>query len=345
MPHNPRSLDEKGVAHLVTLLAVFVLVALVASSHITRTELLKNQSSPDVLGDSQEDHQSKGSEHEAEQPKPEDHPQESVQNKQPETPNQNSNSDTKPPEPAHSGRPKIEDTFVRQITTNPQTGVKKSETEIETASGTKIKTKVEDNGKTKVEIEHQQLKLKYIFENGQSKIKAENEQGEAVELKDSEISKLENEVQKKLSEDGAKIATGSGKPILVRNKVAALTDLPLSVDVATNQLVINTPQGTKTVAVLPDQALRNLLDAGVMNRAVGSSGQKLPTDLGQVDSDVSLETKDGEVVYKVKGVKSYKLLGFIPVDTDTTAYVSAETGQPISKDQTLLSQFVDLLSP
>ena len=80
----------------------------------------------------------------------------------------------------------------------------KSETEIETADGQRIKTKIEDDGTTKVEIESGKLKLKYVIENGKLVLKIENESGEEVELSDDELSEIENE----LEDDGFKIALG-----------------------------------------------------------------------------------------------------------------------------------------
>lgn len=222
---------------------------------------------------------------------------------------------------------------------------KKSETKIETADGKKIKTKVEDDGTTKIEIEHGQLKLKYTVENGQLRLKAENEQGDEVELEDSEIDEMENEIENEFEKDDVEIATGSDKPIFVKNNMAAFTDFPLSIDVGTNQLIVTTPSGQKVVTVLPDQAVQNLLATKVINKIEQASDTDLTTDLDTLEGVVKLEVRNDEVVYRIKGAKTHNLLGFIPVDTETTVFVSTDTGQPIAQEQTIIANIIDFLSP
>ena len=214
----------------------------------------------------------------------------------------------------------------------------KQETEIETADGQKIKTKVEDDGITKVEIERGQLKVKYVLENGTFKLKAENESGKEVELEDDELDEVESE----LEDDGIKIASASGRPVLSRNNIGAQTDFPLSIDIGTNQLIVTTPAGQKIVTVLPDQAVQNLLAANIINSidSTDTTGE-----LETLDSVVKLEMRNGEVVYRVKGVKKRRLLGLFNVDNSTTVFVSSESGLPVAQEQSLLANIVDSLSP
>ena len=47
----------------------------------------------------------------------------------------------------------------------------KKETEVKTADGQRIKTKVEDDGTTKIEIEYGKLKAKYVWEDNELKLK------------------------------------------------------------------------------------------------------------------------------------------------------------------------------
>lgn len=240
---------------------------------------------------------------------------------------------------------KIESISPTGIKSKAETEGKKRETEIETPTGQKIKTKVEDDGTTKVEIEQGKLKLKYKFENGQLKLKAENEQGKEVEVDDEKLDEMGDEAEEELEKKGIRIATGSGKPVLAKNNVAALTDFPLSVDVATNQLIVTTPAGQKVVTILPDQAIQNLLDTNIINKVDSSTDSSLTDELGQLSGVVKLETKNDKVVYKVKGTKSHRLLGFIPVDASTTVFVSAETGETVETEQPLITNIIDLLSP
>lgn len=221
---------------------------------------------------------------------------------------------------------------------------KKRETEVETPDGQKIKTKVEDDGTTKVEVEQGKLKLKYKFENGQMRLKAENERGKEVELDDNELDEMGDEAEKELEKKGIRIATGSGKPVLTKNNVAATTDFPLSVDVATNKLIVTTPAGQKTVTILPDQAIKNLLDTNIINKIDSSSGSTLTGELGQLSGVVKLEIRNDRMVYKVSGTKSHRLLGFIPVNASTTAFVSAETGETVETEQPFITSVIDFLS-
>lgn len=236
-----------------------------------------------------------------------------------------------------------------------QTGLKmqtqsegnKKETEIETADGQKIKTKIEDDGTTKIEIENGSVKLKYRVENGQTVLKAENESGEEVEIEDDELEKLEKDVEDELEDDGVKLVQTSGdKLALTQNQTAAVTNFPLSINTETKEFIITTPAGQKVVTMLPDEAVKNLLATGIINKIETPPSDITTQDkLGEMTGVVSLETRNNEVVYKVKGTKTHKMLGVIPVTTPVTAFVSADTGITVAKQQSILSNVVDFLSP
>lgn len=221
----------------------------------------------------------------------------------------------------------------------------KRETEIETADGQKIKTKVEDDGTTKIEIENGTLKLRYKVENGQVVLRAENEAGEDVELSDDDLGKLEDAVGEELDDDATLAQTTDNQLSVTKNQVTAVTDFPLAIDVATKQLIITTPDGQKTVTILPDQAVQNLLATGIVNTVeqnTDTASQKQPETL---NGNVKLEIRNNKVVYKINGVKTHRMLGFIPVTTPVTAFVSADTGNTVAKQQSVLTNIVDLLSP
>ena len=220
----------------------------------------------------------------------------------------------------------------------------KQETEIETADGQKIRTKIEDDGTTKIEIENGAIKLKYRVENGQIVLKAENEDGEEVEIEDDELEELEDAVDDELEDDDMELALAKDdKLAVVKNQVAAVTDFPLSIDVVTKQLVVTTPQGQKIVTVLPDEAVKNLLATGIINEI--QQDKEAQEQLGVLDGVVKLEIRSNEVVYKVNGIKKHRMLGFIPVDSPVAVFVSADTGNTVLKQQSILTNLVDLLSP
>ena len=230
---------------------------------------------------------------------------------------------------------------------NTQKSGNKKETEIETAAGRKIKTKIEDNGTTKVEIEHGELKIKYIMENGQVVKTVENDDGDEVELEDDELEEIETEIEDELEDDGIEISTDSGKPTVIKNQVAASTEFPLSIDVGTNQLIITTPEGQKVVMVLPDQAVQNLLATGIINSVNLIQASDIPptSTLGPVESILQLRVRNGEPVYEIEGTKIFRLFAVIPVSQPVKAIVSAETGNILTKQQSFLTNVIDLLSP
>lgn len=222
----------------------------------------------------------------------------------------------------------------------------KQETEIETVDGQKIKTKVEDDGTTKIEIEDGTLKLKYSIENGQVVLKTEDEDGEEVEIEDDELEELESNVEDELEDDDIKlVATADNQLALTQNKIAAITDFPLSINAETKQFVVTTPTGQKTVWVLPGEAVDNLLATGIVNKIETPSSDLAAQDqLGALTGVAEIETRDNEIVYKIKGSKVHRVLGIIPITTPVTAFVSADTGLTIAKQQSVLTNFIDLLS-
>lgn len=216
----------------------------------------------------------------------------------------------------------------------------KKETEVKTADGQKIKTKVEDDGTTKVEIEYGKLKAKYVWEDNELKLKTQNKEKE-LEVKKS----VQKEIEDELEDDNIKISTESGEPVLTKNNVGATSEFPLSIDVITKQLVVNTPAGQKVVTVLPDQAIKNLLATGIINSLSGTTGTDLTSRTPSLDGIAKLEIKNDKLVYKVSGLKTRKILGFIPVTTDATAFVSADDGTTVATEQSFISNVVDLISP
>lgn len=211
------------------------------------------------------------------------------------------------------------------------------ETEIETEDGQKIKTKVEDDGSSKIEIEHNDFKIKYELQNGQVVTKTEDEKGEEVELENEELEDLEDEVENELEDDGIKIATeGSGRLTFDDSRISASTNFPLSIDVGTKQLVVNTPAGQKTVTVLPDEAVDNLLMSGVISRLNKSKKTK---------ANLEFKMRNNEPVYEIDGLKTYRLFALIPVSRPVTIVVSSETGEVLTTEKSFLTDAIDFLSP
>lgn len=213
-------------------------------------------------------------------------------------------------------------------------------TEIRFGEGEKIKTRVEE-GRTRIDVYSGGVKVRYEIRDGRVIVKAETEEGEGVP--EGELFKIVDRVDKL----GIKVATAGGQLMLERNNVGALANFPLQIDLNTNQLVASTSASTRVLTVLPDQAIANMLAANVIS-GLGPKFFIQATDsasLTSVADVITLGERNGLPVYEINGVKNQQLLGFIPVTTSVTVFVSAETGQLVAQEQSLFASIIDLLSP
>ncbi|MBI2613996.1 MAG: hypothetical protein HYW62_04470 [Candidatus Levybacteria bacterium] len=225
-----------------------------------------------------------------------------------------------------------------------QTEAKQDETrtEVRLSEEERIRTRTKD-GQTRIDITSGGIKTRLEIRDDRMIIKAEQEDGTEVELEDNTIFKIEE----RLGISGIKIATaGAEKFIIQRGTTGAITDFPLSIDLVTNMLTVNTPAGQKTVTVLPDQAVQNLIATNVVNRIGGQAvaDAVLNNNLSSVSQIITLSEQNGVPVYEINGISDQKLLGFIPVSIDKKVDVSAESGEVISTDISLGDRILDLLS-
>ena len=139
-----------------------------------------------------------------------------------------------------------------------------------------------------------------------------------------------------------KIATGSGKVGFINNKFGAVTTFPLSLNPNTGTLSVTTPKGEKTVTVLPDAAISNMLTSKVMSYVTSVPAEG---ELASTDKLITLIEKDGLLVFEIDGVREYKLLGFIPIKSKVKSFVSAENGQVIKTEQSLLGRILNKIAP
>lgn len=360
---KPSSLSTIRFSHPLVIISLG-LITLLAAANIQTTHTLTAGVQSSVLGDDEQKSEekseekkeekkedNKGSENKQEERKQEEQKKSAEQqreiNRQITSNTSNTSNTTKSSGTSSTGSQKTKTETVSPSNLRMKTESErlKQETEIETSDGQKIKTKVEDDGTTKIEIENGTLKLRYKVENGQVVVRAENEAGEDVELNDDELEKLEDAVGEELDDDATLAKTSDNQLSVTKNQVTAVTDFPLSIDIATKQLIITTPDGQKTVTILPDQAVQNLLATGIINTLEQNTDTTTQEQSTTFTGDVKLEIRNNEVVYKVNGVKTHRMLGFIPVTTPVTAFVSADTGDTVAKQQSVLTNIVDLLSP
>ena len=215
---------------------------------------------------------------------------------------------------------------------------------LDTGERVRIRTK---NGESTVDVFSKGTKVKFEFLNGQLTATTESE---AEEIDDIELDQGEilSQIEEELNQDGIGIATESGNIVLLhRGRSATRTTFPLSVDLDTNELIVTTPAGVKRVAVLPDQAINNLIKDRVFDEVEDDDEENDATESGQlanVSSIYDLEEEDDEIKYTIRGKSHQTLLGIIPVEIQKTVEISAETGEVIAQHQSLLSRLLDFFS-
>lgn len=144
------------------------------------------------------------------------------------------------------------------------------------------------------------------------------------------------------SKNTPKIVTGEGKVGFISNTKGAISAFPLKVDQVTGALLVTTPKGEKIVAVLPDAAIKNMLASKVMSyvTSVPAKGE-----LASTDKLVTLTQKNDLLLYEIDGVREYKLLGLIPLKSKVKAFVSAENGQVVKTETSLLGRILNRITP
>ncbi|GIW57645.1 MAG: hypothetical protein KatS3mg083_590 [Candidatus Dojkabacteria bacterium] len=215
------------------------------------------------------------------------------------------------------------------------------EIEVEDHTGQKTKIKIKDDGTTKVELEKGELKIKYRFENGLFLAKVENEDGEEVEMGEEEVKNIEDEIETKLEKEGIKVTSAGADLLFSKNNITALSRFPLAISTETNKLIVTTPKGERVVAVLPDDAVNQILKLKVIDslEKTESNGPSERSAQG-----IELTTRNGEIVYKILGKRTYRLFSLIPIQSSLEAQVSAETGQVISVDKPIITRIIDFFS-
>lgn len=221
-----------------------------------------------------------------------------------------------------------------------ETKADETRTEIRLSEEERIRARTKD-GRTRIDITSGGIKTRLENRDDRVVIKVEQEDGTEEELEASTILKIDD----RLGSSGIKIATsGAEKLILQRGNAGAVTDFPLSIDLATNTLTINTASGEREVAVLPDQAVQNLLAANVLSQLVRSNATLAGEEITGLEDVIALGEKNGIPVYQIQGVSEQRLLGFIPVLIEKTVTVSAETGEVAGTQQSVVDRVLDAVS-
>lgn len=110
-----------------------------------------------------------------------------------------------------------------------------------------------------------------------------------------------------------------------------------------------TPIGTPSASASPPSAT----PSGSPSATSSATPSATPTEepiatesatITILEDQISLEEDNGQVVYKIPAKKKLKIFGLIPVTTDLTGFVSAQTGVLIKENESLLSRILSLLS-
>lgn len=128
-----------------------------------------------------------------------------------------------------------------------------------------------------------------------------------------------------------------------RASTEAETHFPLSVDPTTHALIVTTPAGTKTVTILPDEAV----DRAFQTRLINSIQQNAPTQTGTQSAPLTqteLTELNNEPVFAINGFANKKFLGVVPMAFAKTVFISAQTGNVVKTDETFFGKLLETLS-
>lgn len=215
-----------------------------------------------------------------------------------------------------------------------------TKTEIKFPDESKIKTETkEGRTRTDVTVGGTKVRLERRDDRVVFKVEREGEEDED-ELETDEILKIDERL------GGLKITTANNRFIVTRGQFQAQTDFPLSINLATNELTVATPAGEKVVAVLPDQAVQNMIAAGIFDRIGTQPVIDQATTSAQIDTAgvITLAQQNGVPVYEILGLRNQRLLGFIPITTKVETVVSAETGNVLETNQSFTDRVLELIS-
>ena len=199
-----------------------------------------------------------------------------------------------------------------------------------------VEFRAENNNQ--IRLHNGDLNIEVGSEAGQLNVRTKDQQGTELKLQGGDALEKINNI---LKENDMEIGSSSANELTLRKgNVEAQTHFPLSINPTTNALTVTTPAGVKTVTVLPDQAVENLMQ----QRIIDSVSTTTTATNGAQLQLVTLGLLNNQPAFQVQGVDNKKLLGFLPVSIDKTAYVSAQNGQVLQTNESFLSQILDLLS-
>lgn len=226
-------------------------------------------------------------------------------------------------------------------------------------SDERIKTEIKED-RIRVDIRQENTKTKIQQRGNEFLIETKIESDDKSEA----IEAGEDEATKSADEDEGE---------LIQN-LRAISKFPLRIDTSTNQLIMTKNGIERVLTVLPAKAVQNMLRAHLKKglgpkffqtatssaepSATASAEPSTPSasppqqpvatefaELTILEDQITLEEVDSQVVYKIPAKKHLRVFGFIPISTDLTDFVSAESGVLLKTKESLLARILDLLSP
>lgn len=202
--------------------------------------------------------------------------------------------------------------------------------EVENKEKTEVKYKMESQIKTEMSGKSGQVQ----FRPTEGKIEVSSTRGNSTAPTNlGEADNIKIKVKEGQKENEIELKAEDGRFEFKAKGVAAQSNFPLTLNNATGELSVQTPQGTKIIRLLPNQVAEIALRAGVQNKIEAIEV-----------SENEQEKDESGLVFKVQGTKSGKFLGLIPISAPVETQIGAQTGNIVSVNEPgwfkLISNFV-----
>lgn len=142
-------------------------------------------------------------------------------------------------------------------------------------------------------------------------------------------------------ETGSDVTQSGDNFAIKRGLVEAATKFPISFDTTTKTFSVQTKNGEQEVKILPDQAVQKLLENKFFSHVQdNTSGDSKSSS----EPKITLTEFNNQPAYEVRGIADKKVFGFIPVSIPKTTFVSAQTGDTLTTNESFVSRVLETLS-
>ena len=197
-------------------------------------------------------------------------------------------------------------------------------------------------GRTRIEAKDGRLEIRFKPPEGEDERDDFNEDEDEQEATGAGQPIDVVRVRERFDKNELEIRAEGSRIDIKQGRTRVRTNVPLSIG-PNNELIVTTPTGSRSVAILPDTAVANLLRGGILTAtadllgqtgtaigATGAGGVDEATSAGgevaETEPAVTMVEEGGKLVYKVRGTKDVNFLGFFPIAAPIEANVSADTG-------------------